>query len=417
MNIITRCSLIGTDLNLFCYYISRIMVIYIIIVGVHCLRDRITARCGIYFLTFHQTIIKTSIIGIIGNVLLVAGKIVVGFLASSVSLIADAVNNLTDALSSIVTVVGAKLSVKKPDRKHPFGHGRIEFVASAAIGALIFVAGAMAIYESIVGLVNHDEPTYATYSFILIAVAVLVKVGLGVFYRYKGKKVHSDALKASGVDALWDSVLSFGTLIGAIVSHFTGVHLEGYIGIVIGLLIIKSAVDVLREAISKIIGERTESDFTEDLLADVAKVEGVKGVYDLILHNYGADRYIGSLHVEVADDTTAKEMQKLEREIAFVCYEKYHTIMTVGVYAENAETEYALSVKNTIENVVKDYPDILQTHGFFVDEENKVIGFDVIIRFECENPDDIYESLLKKVSGLFPDNQVYIILDKDYSLT
>ena len=362
-------------------------------------------------------IIKTSIVGIAGNVLLVAGKITIGLLASSISIITDAVNNLTDALSSIVTIVGTKLSTKKPDRKHPYGHGRTEFITSALIAMIIFIAGALAIYESVTSLIAGEQPVYDVYSFIIISLAIVVKIALGLFFRIRGKKLLSDALSASGTDALMDSILSFGTLIGAIVSFFSGVHLEGYIGIVIGLLIIKSAIDVFRESASKIIGERTDETFAKGMVEEIGKIPSVLGVYDLIINNYGADRNIASVHVEVDDNMTAKEIQALERTIGYLCYEKYNTIMTVGVYAKNDETEGQKEIKQKIMDVVADYPEIIQTHGFYADEEKKVISVDIIITFECDHAEETYKEVCKRITKAFPDYTVHVILDRDFSLT
>ena len=207
-----------------------------------------------------KTIITTSFIGIGGNLLLVAGKALIGFLANSVSIILDAVNNLTDALSSVITIIGTKLAGKKPDKKHPFGHGRVEYLTSLVIAVIILVAGGSAIYESILSLINKTEASYTNTSLIIISVAIVVKIALGLFFRNMGKKTNSDALKGSGIDALFDAILSLSTLVGAIIAMFTGVHIEGYLGIVIGLFIIKSGIDVLRDAISNIIGERTSEE-------------------------------------------------------------------------------------------------------------------------------------------------------------
>ena len=364
-----------------------------------------------------KEIVKTSVVGILGNVLLVGSKIVVGLLAASISIVLDAVNNMTDALSSIVTIVGTKLSAKKPDKKHPYGHGRLEFVTASLIGMIIFVAGFMAIYESITNLLSKEEPAYSLYTFIVVSVAVLTKIALGLFFRKKGKDIASDALKASGTDALMDSVLSFGTLIGAVVSYTTNVHLEGYIGIVIGLLIIKSAVDVLRESISKIIGERTDADFANEMTEEIAKDPRVFGVYDLIINNYGTDRNIGSVHVEVADDMTAKEIQLLEREIGYLCYEKYHTVMTVGVYAHSGESEEEKGIKKKVLAAVAQHPEIIQTHGFYVDPTRKIISLDIVVSFDCKTPELTQKTLCEKLSLLFPDYTPQIIVDRDFALS
>lgn len=364
-----------------------------------------------------KEIITTSVIGVIGNVLLVIGKIIIGLLAASISIITDAVNNLTDAMSSIVTVVGTKLSDKRPDKKHPFGYGRIEFITSSIIGMFIVAAGVMAIYESVNSLIKGESPTYSLYSFIIIVLAIIVKIVLGLFFKNRGNRVNSDALKASGTDALLDSILSLGTLVGAIISFFFGVHLEGYIGIAIGLFIIRTSFEVFRESISKIIGTRADAEFVSAMTDDIMKNEHVYGVYDLILNNYGTDRYIGSVHIEVDDDMTAKEIQFLEREIAYVCYDKYHTIMTVGVYAKNVENEFSRTVKESIIKAIAHHPEIIQTHGFYVNEEKKIISIDIIISFDCKDIEKLYEHVNSEITKLYPDYTVHIILDKDYSVS
>ena len=363
-----------------------------------------------------KDIIKTSVVGIAGNVLLVAGKIVVGVLARSVSIITDAVNNLTDALSSIVTIVGTKVSNKRPDKKHPYGHGRVEFITSSIIAMIIFIAGALAIYESITSLIEHEEPTYSIYSFIVIAIAIAVKVFLGVFFKLRGKKLNSDVLKASGIDALLDVLLTTGTLVGAIVSYTTGVHLEGYIGIAIGLFILKTAVDVFRESASKIVGERADKDLVENMTKDILETEGVYGVYDLIINNYGIDRNIASVHVEVDDSFTALDIQKLERNIAYLCYDKYHTIMTVGIYAKHSDTPESRRVREVIDEVVKGFPEVIQTHGFFMDYETQTVNFDMIISLDADEK-KIYEQVHDKLHELLPEYHIHIVLDRDFSLT
>lgn len=364
-----------------------------------------------------KQIIQTSAIGIGGNILLVAGKAAIGLLAGSISIVTDAVNNLTDALSSIITIVGTKLAAKHPNKKHPYGYGRIEFMTSTIIAMFIFLAGIMAIYESIVSLVKGEAPEYTVYSFAVISLAIVVKVGLGLYFRFVGKKAESGALKASGIDALLDSILSLGTLVGAIVSYTTGVHLEGYIGIAIGLFMLKSAIDVFREAGSKIIGERTDSAFVSAMTADIAALPQVYGVYDLIINNYGLDRNIASVHVEVDCDRTAKEIQLLEREIAYICYTKYHTLMTVGIYARNDQTQAEQDVRAVVYEVIALHPEIIQAHGFFVDESTKTISVDIIITFSCDYADDVYNAVHSELHHRFPQYAVHIILDRDYSLT
>ena len=362
-----------------------------------------------------KTIIRTSFIGIGGNILLVIGKAIVGFIAGSISIITDAINNLTDAISSLVTIIGTKLSNKKPNRKHPFGYGRIEYVTSSIIGLIIFIAGFLAIYESVNSLINKEEPTYDNLALIIVSSAIVFKIGLGLFFKYSGKKANSDALSASGLDALLDAFLSTGTLVAALVSRFGGVYLEGYIGILIGLFIIKSSISVLKEGVSKIIGERSDTKLISNIIESVNQVKGVHGVYDVILNNYGNDKYIGSLHVEVDDEMKAKDIQLLEREIAYLCYEKFNTIITVGIYAKSSDIKDK-EIRDTIHSIIKKYPEIIQTHGFYVDYNRKIISLDIIISFEKKEADVTYSQVKKEIEKKYPSYELHLILDNDFSV-
>ena len=370
-----------------------------------------------------KTIIRTSIIGIIANILLVGFKAFVGFIAGSISIVMDALNNLTDALSSIITIIGTKLSNKKPDRKHPFGHGRVEYITSTIIAVLILFAGGVAIYESIVSIVEYFTsgektlPSFAWYSLVIIGVAILVKIGIGIFYKIQGKKVNSEALKASGTDALFDAILSTATLVGAIFAVTLHWYVEGYLGIIIGLFIIKSGIDVLRESFSSIIGERHDPEETKNMLADISSVPGVKGAYDLIIHSYGPNKYVGSVHIGVEGNLSAKEIQIIERNIAALMASKYNMFMTVGIYADNVDGKLSKEIRAKIQEFMKNNPNILQMHGFFVDEIQKFCNFDLVFSFNEKEPEQRIEEIRNTLQEAYPDMTFYIQLDRDYSLS
>ena len=368
-----------------------------------------------------RTIIRTSIVGIIGNILLVGFKATIGFIAGSVAIVMDALNNFTDALSSIITIVGTKLSNKKPDRKHPFGHGRIEYITSTLIAALILFAGGLAIYESVMSIIDYftkgTMPDYSIVALIIIGVAVLVKIGIGIFYRIQGKKVDSDALLASSTDALWDAVLSTATLVGAIFAYTLKWYVEGYLGIIIGLFIIKSGIGILRESISSIIGERYNAEETKQIIDDINSIPGVKGAYDLILNSYGHKRNIGSVHIGVDGKLTAHEIQTIERQISFMMYQKHNTIMTVGIYADNVDSEESKAIRSYLASLLKNQPTILQLHGFFVDVEEKICNFDLVISFDDKEPEQTIQSIKEKMEKEFPDFYFVVTLDRDYSLS
>ncbi len=362
-----------------------------------------------------KVIVRTSVVGILTNLGLVTLKAFVGIIAGSIAIIMDAVNNLSDALSSVITIVGTKLSQKKPDAKHPYGHGRVEYLTSLIISVLILIAGVTAIVESVISIIEKREPSFDVISLILIAVAVLVKIGLGLYFRHVGKKVNSEALKGSGIDALFDALLSLGTLVAIAVSLIWKVNIEGYIGIIIGLFMIKSGIDVLRQSLSSIIGERTSKETSDAIKHLVCENPEVKGAYDLIVNNYGPDRGIGSIHIEVDDKMTAKEIHPLTRKIAFEVYEKFGIIMTIGIYASNNSDPLINEIRADIQQEVLAHPTIKQIHGFYCDQELKAISFDVIVDFKDKDAPKLIKEIHDDLQAKYPDYQFYIVEDKDFT--
>ena len=369
-----------------------------------------------------KRIIVTSSIGIGGNVGLVLLKSFVGLVTGSISIILDAINNLTDALSSIITIVGTKLSNKRPDKKHPFGYGRIEYLTSTLIAFLILFAGGTAIYESITSIVEywrdfHPNGTlpasYSIVALVLIGVGIVAKIAIGVFFKIQAKKTNSDALNASGNDALWDSVLSLGTLIGALIAFAFGVYSEGYIGVVIGIFIVKSGIGTLLESLSHIVGERMDDKLAHQMKTDICTVAGVKGAYDLIVNSYGLEKSYGTVHVEVEDKLSAKEIQAIERNITLLMLKKYGVIFTIGIYAQNENTPELKAMKDAVRSICKQHPTILQLHGFYVEEEKKMVNFDLVISFDEKNPEALTNQIKEEYSKLYPAYHCFIQIDQD----
>ena len=236
-------------------------------------------------------IIRTSVIGILANIALAAFKAVVGLSSNSIAIVMDAVNNLSDAASSVITIVGTKLAGREPDKKHPFGYGRIEYLSAMIISLLVLYAGVTAFVESVRKIIQPDTPDYSAL--------------LGRYVKGIGEKVNSDSLKGSGEDATLDSVISASTLVAAAIYLFFHVSLEAWLGAVIAVVIIKSGVEMLRDTLSKILGERVDAQLAAEMKATIRENPEVRGAYDLILHDYGPDSYNGSVHIEVPDTMTA----------------------------------------------------------------------------------------------------------------
>ncbi|MBR1376373.1 MAG: cation transporter [Bacilli bacterium] len=361
----------------------------------------------------NKKIVKISIQGIIVNIVLVIFKAIVGFIANSISIILDAVNNLSDALSSIITIVGMALSGKRPDKKHPYGYGRIEYFSSVIIAIIVLFAGGTSLKESIDKILNGGDATYNIASLIIIFVAIFVKYFFGSYVKREGNKLNSSSLVASGVDAIGDSILSLSTFIGALISFIWHISLEGYIGVIISIMIIKTSLEILKDTIDDMIGIRADGELTKKLRKLIKSYNGVEGVYDLTLHNYGPNNIIGTAHIEVKDKMTAREIHKLTRNIVMDVYEKLGIVLTLGIYSSN-DSKYN-DMKKDITKIVSKYKTVLQLHGFYVEEDKNIVSFDLIFDFEELEPVKVKDEIVKEIKKKYPKYNYIVILDKDFS--
>lgn len=263
-----------------------------------------------------KKIIQTSIAGIVTNILLAVFKAVIGIMTNSIAIVLDAVNNASDVASSVVTIAGTKLSKKEPDKEHPFGHGRIEYLSAMIIAVIILYAGITSAIEAVKKIITPDIPSYSTVPLIIVAVAVVVKVVLGRYVKTVGVMVKSDSLINSGADASMDAVISAATLVAAIIYLNFNISVEAYLGVIISIFIIKAGIDMLRETLSHILGEAPDSKLAQKITETVMEFPEVTGAYDLVLHDYGPDVYQGSLHIEIPDIYTADRIDMLTRKIA-----------------------------------------------------------------------------------------------------
>ena len=361
-----------------------------------------------------KKIIRTSIIGIGANVLLAAFKAVIGLASNSVAIVLDAVNNLSDAMSSLITIIGTKLAAKEPDRKHPLGYGRIEYLSAMIISAIVLYAGITALVESVKKIIDPATPDYSTIGLIIVGAAVLVKILLGRYVEGVGKKVASDSLIASGKDALFDAVLSFSTLVAAVIYIFWHVRLEAWLGAIIALFIIKAGLEMLRDTISEILGERTDAETANAIRKTISSFPEVQGSYDLVVHNYGPNQLVGSVHIEVPEDMTARQLDELQRAIVAKVFEEHGIGMTgISVYSVNERDEKIIAMRREIGRIAAAEPYVLQMHGFYVDEEHKNIRFDAVIDFDAPSKRGVCEQLAAKAKELYPDYEVYVTPDYD----
>ena len=362
-----------------------------------------------------QIIVRTSVTGILANVFLAGFKAAAGLTANSIAVALDGVNNLSDALSSVITIIGTKLAGRRPDRKHPFGHGRIEYLSAMIVSAIILYAGITSLVESIRKIIRPEEPDYSPLTLVILGVAIAVKLVLGRYVKKQGEKVDSAALIASGSDATFDAILSASVLASAVIFLIFRLSLEAYVGVLISLYIIKAGIGMMQETISEMLGKRADAETTRHVREIITSEPEIRGAYDLMLHNYGPQRNYASVHIELPDTMTVEEVDKLTRRVESRVYRETGVILAgVGVYSYNTGSDEAARIRNAVQETVLKHDWALQMHGFYVDLEKKEIRFDVVLNFEID-PKEALAVLLEETRNMYPEYAVEIVPDVDIS--
>ena len=367
--------------------------------------------------TRERTIVRTSVIGIIANVFLAGFKAVIGLMTHSIAIVLDAINNISDAGSSLITIVGTKLASKEPDKKHPFGYGRIEYLSAMVVAGIVLYAGITSAVESVKKIFHPEQPEYSTVSLAIIAVAVVVKIVLGRYVKAQGEKVNSGSLVASGSDAMFDAILSASVLACAIVFMVGGVSLEAYVGAGISAVIVKSGIEMMIETLNQILGERADKETTDQIKQLLTEEPVVRGAYDLIMYNYGPDKDLASVHLELPDTMTVREVDRLTRKLEAKVQRETGVILTgVGVYSYNTGNTEAAHIQNDVRERVLAHDWAVQFHGFYVDVEAKEMAFDVVMSFDIA-PREGVEIICREIQQAYPDYRIVVAPDIDASVT
>lgn len=366
--------------------------------------------------TRETTIIRTSAIGILANLVLAAFKAFVGLATGSIAVILDAVNNLSDAMSSVTTIIGTRLAGKAPDKKHPFGYGRIEYLSATIVAVIVLYSGITSAVESVKKIFHPEAATYTDISLLIIAVAVLVKLLLGTYVQHQGKKVNSDSLVASGADAKFDAILSLSVFVCALLSRFTGLSLEAYVGVLIAAMIIKSGIEMTGKTTSEMLGERASSELSKGIKAVLEENDRVRGAYDLVLNNYGPDQYIASVHIEVPDTMTACEIDSLSLELSRKVYQKCHVVLSaIGIYASNTADPASKAMREAVEALAKGLEGVLQIHGFHLNAKEKQVKFDIVVDYAVKDKEALVSHMQELCRKKWPDYSFQVNQDFDIS--
>jgi cation diffusion facilitator family transporter len=362
-----------------------------------------------------KIIVRTSMIGIVANIFLVIFKTTIGLLSNSIAIVLDAVNNLSDVASSLITIVGTKLAGKEPDKKHPFGHGRIEYLSAMLIAVIILYAGITSLFESGKQIIRPETPEYNPVSLIIIGVAVVVKIVLGFYVKRVGKKVNSDSLINSGEDATLDAVISFSTLVAAGIFLFFQISLEAILGAIISVVILKSGISMLKSTISQLLGEQSDIEVAKKIQKTVMQFPNVLGVYDLVLNNYGPNRWNGSLHIEVPDTLAVADLDQLLREIAIKVIRTHQVLLTaIGVYSVNTKDKEVVAAQRRVKEIALAHKYIRQVHGFYLMKEQKRMRFDLVVSFDAENREEAFRAAVEDIKNAFPGYELQVAMDADF---
>lgn len=357
----------------------------------------------------------TSVVGILTNIALALSKMVVGFLFGVISVSADGFNNLMDSFSSILSLVSFKISSKPADKDHPFGHARTEYVLAMVISFLILFVAFELIKESIGKIISPSMTTYSLFIIVVLLVSIVCKLFLFIFYLNVSKKIQSDVLKASAFDSLGDSISTFVILVTVIASKIISFNFDGYAGILVSLIIAFSGVKVLRETFSKIIGQAPDVEMVGNIKNLVLDYDGVIGIHDLNVHNYGPNKFYASVHIEVDSRIDVILSHELVDEIERKALEKYNIILTGHLDPVEVDNPEVDEIKSIVNDIIIKIDKSFSMHDFRIVKGHNFTNliFDLAVPYEnLMTNDEIINKLQEEIDKL--EHKYYIVVTVEY---
>jgi cation diffusion facilitator family transporter len=358
-----------------------------------------------------------GVVGIISNLLLFIVKISVGLLTASIAVTADAFNNLSDMASSIITIIGFKLASIPPDKEHPFGHGRLEYISALIVAFMVMLVGIQFIKSSIERILSPVPIKFQVIPFVLLLLSILVKFWLSTFNKAVGNKIDSSALKAAAVDALGDVFTSSCVVVSFFASKFTDLPIDGYIGVVVSLAILYAGYSLVKETISPLLGEAPSQQLVQSISERVLSYDHINGVHDLIVHNYGVGRCIASIHAEIPSNidimTIHDVIDEAEREISDEL--KVHLVIHMDPIC--VETEEISTAREEVQKIIDSHPSLKSMHDFRIigTGEKKNLVFDIVAFYENTIPDEELKNYMAEcIRKTHPHYNCIITVDKDY---
>lgn len=359
-----------------------------------------------------------GVVGIVANLILFILKFSIGFLSGSIAITADAFNNFSDMASSAITIIGFRLASMPADEKHPFGHGRLEYISALIVAFMVMFVGIKFVQTSFERIVNPVGVEFSLIPFLLLLSSIVVKFWLGKFNKYVGEKIDSSALKAVAVDAMGDVFTSGCVVLSYLISKFTSIPIDGYVGIVVSLIILYAGYSLVKDTISPLLGEAPDEEMVKDIVDSLLQYNIISGVHDLIIHNYGVGKCIASVHAEVPSNIDIMEIHEVIDDAEKDISKKLNIHLVIHMDPIAIEDKEYMVIKEELENIIEKNDRIESMHDLRIvgKGEKKNLVFDVVVDGELSHNEE--EDLKTWVNEQVQKNHKYyncvILVDKNY---
>lgn len=360
------------------------------------------------------TVVAVSVLGICVNLILAILKIVIGAAVGSIAIISEGVNNASDSVTAVMTIVGTKLAAKQPTEKHPFGYGRIEYLTSLVISVLILFTGAELLKSSVTLIFHPEEISVSYLTVAIIAVSALFKLLLGQYTIREGKRVDSGSLTAVGVECRNDSVVSVITIVSTLMYLVFHISLDAYAGILMVCIVLKAGFEVLRDTLSDLLGQSAEKEMAQKLYKMIRSEPIVLNAADMMLHNYGPDAYSGSVNVEIDHDKTVGEVYAALHALQLKIMHEMRIVMVFGIYAVDQDHEEVKQMRKEISAFVRGEPHVISYHALYIDPDNQDIYVDLVVDYEVGDWEDLRTRFTQYMSQRYPDRHLELVIETNY---
>lgn len=362
--------------------------------------------------------VLASIVGIICNVILFIIKFFIGFTMNSISVMADGFNNLSDAASSVIGYVGVKMAEKPADREHPFGHGRMEYVTALIVSFLVIEMGFTFLKSSIGKIFNPEEMTFESIPFLLLVLSIGVKIWMAIFNRKIGKRIQSKVMLATAADSMGDVITTSTTLFSILIYAIFRINVDAIAGIVVSLVVMWTGIGIAKDTLQPLLGEAADPEFAKQIQEEVEKYDGIVGTHDLMIHNYGPNRSIASIHAEVPRDedieVSHEIVDRIEREVS----KKLGIFLIIHMDPVELKNEKILGMKEKLHEVMKSLDENVTFHDFRVVQGNQRINliFDIVVPFtyKDEHVKELKQAIKKEMKEVDARNHCIITIDNSY---